>query len=237
MDLDNYYGAKGASGVHQLIINLIPPHETFIDGFLGTGTILKRKAPATRNIGVDLYKPCIDEFIYTSAEHEKIHNNAFDYSTDLFELHHADIFNFIRNFDFNNNGRVCCYFDPPYVNETRTSDKKYVHDFTDDDQIRFLKLALKLPCYVMISGYRNSIYKKYIDHWWSYDYQAMTRGGVRTETIWCNFTPSDLHYHTHAGKDYTDRQRIQRKATGWAKKFEKLPIGEASGNYGGSTQC
>lgn len=209
MDLDNYYGAKNGSGVYQAIINLIPPHETFIDGFLGTGAILKRKAPAKRDIGIDLYKPCIDEFNYTAAE-----------------LHHTDIFDFLAKFDFDNNGRIVLYLDPPYVKDTRTSKMKYPHDFTDDDHVRLLNLALSLPIYVIISGYRNDIYKRLINHWWSKDFQAMTRGGVRTETVWCNFVPSDIHYHTYAGKDFTDRQRIQRKANGWAKKFENLPFGE-----------
>lgn len=209
MDLDNYLGAKNGSGVYQAIINVIPPHETYIEGFLGTGAVLRRKAPAKRNIGIDLYKPCIDGFNYTAAE-----------------LLHADIFEFLATFDFENNGRIVLYLDPPYVKDTRTSNMKYEHDFTDDDHVRLLNLALSLPCFVIISGYRNSIYKTYIDHWWSYDFQAMTRGGVRTETIWCNFEPKEIHYHTYAGKDFTDRQRIQRKAKGWAKKFEKLPFGE-----------
>ena len=62
MELDNYLGNKSASGAYQAIINVMPPHETYIEGFLGTGAIFKRKAPAKRDIGIDLYKPCIDEF-------------------------------------------------------------------------------------------------------------------------------------------------------------------------------
>jgi hypothetical protein len=196
------------------------------EGFLGTGAILKRKAPAKRDIGIDLYKPCIDGFNYTAAEHERHHKSAFNLTTRRFELHHTDVFKYLPKFDFKNNGRCLSYLDPPYVGSTRTSNKKYPCDFTDDDHVRLLELALKLPCYVIISGYRNPIYKKYINHWWSYDFQAMTRGGVRTETVWCNFTPKEIHYHTYVGKDFTDRQRIQRKANGWAKKLEKLPSGE-----------
>ena len=54
----------------------------------------------------------------------------------------------------------------------------------------------------------------------------MTRGGVRTETIWCNFEPKDIHYHTYAGKNYTERQGIQRKAERWANNFIKMSSGE-----------
>ncbi|MET2901708.1 DNA methylase [Vibrio rotiferianus] len=97
---------------------------------------------------------------------------------------------------------------------------------TDDDHKRLLIMLSYLPCFVIISGYRNDIYDEYLSDWWSVDFQAMTRGGVRTETVWCNFTPGDIHYHTFAVKDATDRQRIQRKAERWAKKFEALPSAE-----------
>lgn len=30
------------------------PHDTYIEGFLGTGAVMKRKAPVLRNIGLDL---------------------------------------------------------------------------------------------------------------------------------------------------------------------------------------
>ena len=49
---------------------------------------------------------------------------------------------------------------------------------------------------------------------------------VRTETVWCNFSPAEVHYHTYAGIDRTDRQRIKRKAERWAARYEKLPHGE-----------
>lgn len=28
--LEGYFGGKGSSGVHQQIINIIPPHDTFV---------------------------------------------------------------------------------------------------------------------------------------------------------------------------------------------------------------
>ena len=50
---ENYLGAKGGSGVYQTIINLMPPHKVYVEAFLGTGTIMKKKAPAEFNIGID----------------------------------------------------------------------------------------------------------------------------------------------------------------------------------------
>jgi hypothetical protein len=49
-----YPGGKGGSGVHQNIINLIPPHGVYIETHLGGGSILKYKRPAAVNIGIDL---------------------------------------------------------------------------------------------------------------------------------------------------------------------------------------
>lgn len=54
----------------------------------------------------------------------------------------------------------------------------------------------------------------------------MTRGGVRTEKLWCNFQPSAVHWASYAGEDFTDRQRIKRKAGRWARMYGELPPGE-----------
>ena len=40
----------------------------------------------------------------------------------------------------------------------------------------------------------------------------MNQGGVRTEKLWFNFTPERVHWPRYAGKNFTDRQRIKRKA-------------------------
>ncbi|QQK62510.1 DNA adenine methylase (plasmid) [Shewanella sp. LC6] len=209
MDMDNYLGGKNGSGVYQAIINLLPPHDTYIEGFLGTGAVMKRKAPALRNIGLDLNKSCIDEFDYAAAE-----------------LYQCCAFQFLRTFDYESNGRTVLYLDPPYLHETRTSTARYEYELTDEQHRELLTLIVDLPCLILLSGYRNQMYDEALSHWWSVDFQAMSRGGVRTETIWCNFEPGQTHYHTFVGKNFTDRQRIKRKAARWAKKFEALPIGE-----------
>ena len=49
-----YPGGKDASGVHQNIINLIPPHDVYIETHLGGGYIMRKKRPAALNIGIDI---------------------------------------------------------------------------------------------------------------------------------------------------------------------------------------
>ena len=51
----------------------------------------------------------------------------------------------------------------------------------------------------------------------------MTRGGPRTEKLWYNFDIDRRHWSSYAGKNFTDRQRIKRKAQRWAMKYRALP--------------
>ena len=209
----NYLGSKSGSGVFQAIINLMPPHDTYIELFLGTGIVMSKKPKSNRQIGIDLNIDCI---------------NSFNCLENDIELHNMDSFNFLKECDFTTTGRTVIYCDPPYLLETRTSNKRYKFEFSDSDHLKLLRYLKKLPdnCYILLSGYRNSLYEKLINDWWSVDFQTMSRGGVRTETVWTNFTPDSVHYHTYAGKDFTDRQRIKRKAARWASSFRELPSAE-----------
>ena len=50
----SYPGGEGCVGVYQNIINRMPPHDLYIEAFLGGGAILLNKKPALINIGIDL---------------------------------------------------------------------------------------------------------------------------------------------------------------------------------------
>ena len=52
-----YLGGKQQSGAYQRIINLIPPHEVYIEPFLGGGAVARFKRPARVSYGVDLAPP------------------------------------------------------------------------------------------------------------------------------------------------------------------------------------
>lgn len=49
-----YPGGKAGAGVYQRIINQIPPHDVYVEPFLGEGAVLLRKRPAARTIAVEL---------------------------------------------------------------------------------------------------------------------------------------------------------------------------------------
>ena len=56
--------------------------------------------------------------------------------------------------------------------------------------------------------------------------QVVTQGVVRTEKLWFNFTPEASHWIGYAGKNFTDRQRIKRKAARWEKNYRAMPKAE-----------
>jgi DNA adenine methylase len=47
-----YPGGKGS--VYQKLINLIPPHEVYVEPFLGAGSVMLHKRPTSLNIGIDI---------------------------------------------------------------------------------------------------------------------------------------------------------------------------------------
>lgn len=206
--MTGYLGSKAASGLFQNIISIMPPHDTFIETHLGGGAIMMRKPPAITNIGIDI-------------DPEPIANFKCDYTVNLVnECAHT----YLNNFEFTGSELVYC--DPPYLAETRTSRHKYRFEYTRQQHIELLKLIRSLPCNVILSGYPSALYDELVGDWNTIELQAMTRGGVRTEKLWFNYTIDKKHWVAFAGKDFTDRQRIERKAKRWKKNYMKLPPSE-----------
>ncbi|HZX32367.1 MAG TPA: DNA adenine methylase [Rhodocyclaceae bacterium] len=205
-----YFGSKQASGAYQAIIAAMPPHDVYIESHLGGGAVMRFKPPAARSIGLDLDRGALD---------------AFQGSYPV-ELRCADARSTIDEFDYAGSGRVLIYSDPPYLHETRTSNKRYRCEYTTEDHIELLETLKGVPAFVILSGYPSKLYDDLLPGWRTYEFQVMTRGGVRTEKLWMNFEPDSAHWATFAGKDFTDRQRIKRKAQRWAENFRELPPGE-----------
>lgn len=205
----SYLGSKAASGAFQAIIGLMPPHEVYIDAFLGSGVIMKRKPMSMRSIGIDLDESLLDTSIYPNVE-----------------LLCTDAPGYIDSFDYSGSGRVLIYADPPYLLQTRTSAARYKHDFTEADHVRLIEVLKRVPADVILSGYPSSLYNDLLPDWRTFQFQAMTRGGVRTEQLWFNYAPDSAYWSKYAGKDFTDRQRIKRKAKRWADKYAALPQSE-----------
>jgi hypothetical protein len=91
---------------------------------------------------------------------------------------------------------------------------------------------------VILSGYWSELYQELIPDWRRIEFQSMTRGGPRTECLWFSF-PDCLtpHWHDYAGQNFTDRQRIKRKAARWAENFASMPAGEQSAVLSAILSC
>lgn len=79
----------------------------------------------------------------------------------------------------------------------------------------------------MVSGYPSALYDERLTGWWrSAQWQGMNQGGVRTECVWFNVAPDRVHWARYAGKNFTDRQRIKRKAASGGRRDAALPVPE-----------
>ncbi|MBL1294483.1 MAG: DNA adenine methylase [Thiotrichales bacterium] len=215
----NYNGGKGASGVHQQIINKMPKHRVYIETHLGGGNILIRKKKSECTIAIEI----------DTASLEKFKRYSIAKDDDTISLINGKCEEFLESYNFK--GDEVVYVDPPYVFETRKSKKDlYKYEYNDNDHINLIKILDELPCFVMLSGYESELYAKLLnrDKWNLFTFNAMTRKGVRTEALWCNFNPDDYikHDYSYIGSGFRERERIKRKSDRWIKNLEKLPADE-----------
>jgi DNA adenine methylase len=131
---------------------------------------------------------------------------------------------FLAEYDYQ--GGELVYSDPPYLHHTRSSGRRYRFDYEVQDHIELLALLKSLPCNVILSGYPSALYEKLLLDWRSLELQVMNQAGVRTEKLWFNFTPDRVHWPRYAGKNFTDRQRIKRKAANWGRQYRAMPPAE-----------
>jgi len=206
--MGGYFGSKATSGLCQPIVALMPPHDTYIETHLGGGAIMRRKPPALRNIGIDLDQRALENF-----------ECAYPV-----ELVHGCAHRFLTDYDYR--GRELIYCDPPYLKETRSSERRYRFDYEEHDHLELLRLLKKLPCHVILSGYPSALYDQWLAGWPSVELQVIFKDSASTEKVWFNFTVDRVHWSSYAGKNHTDRQRIKRKADSWGRRYRALPPGE-----------
>lgn len=210
-----YPGGKGGAGVAQLIINQQPPHEQYIEPFLGGGSVMLIKRPARINIGLDL------DFDAIRGVRAKLANR------EGFEFCKQCGIAFLEPCDrFPGPGRdTLIYCDPPYMRGTRRSDRDlYRHEMTDADHARLLLAISSLHCMVQISGYESPLYMKMLQGWRLIRYRTATRRGAVEECLWMNYPePTALHDWRFLGDGFRERERIKRKTARWTARIAALP--------------
>lgn len=216
MTTTSYPGGKGGDGVYQTIINQIPPHDIYIEPFLGGGAIMRHKARAPKlNIGVDADEHALE---------------MFQGAVPAVFLTHGDGIRYLANCEYCQWPTTFVYCDPPYLMQTRSSHRSIysVEMGGVDDHIRLLEVLKSLPCMVALSGYPNDLYDQHLSGWRTIFFPAMTRGGKQhLEQLWMNYPePVELHDYRYLGDDYRERERIKRKKLRWKNRLEKMPAQE-----------
>ena len=236
-----YPGGKGS--VFQKIINLIPPHHTYIESHVGGGSVLDAKRPATLNIGVDLSLRALEALhqrlpgvIVTNGEMD-VHDHLAKKSEPAPEATpeiaiparylwvKQDAVDFLKAYPYT--GHEFVYCDPPYPFETRTSKRPiYQFEYTHADHVRLLACLRTLPCLVMVSSYWSSLYADTLHAWHTYTYKATKRNGKQAdEWLWMNYSqPTRLHDYQYLGDNFRQRERINRIKTRWGKRLKKMSI-------------
>lgn len=200
-----YPGGKGKT--YQHLINLMPPHEVYIETHLGGGAVLRNKKPARRSIGIDCDQRVIDMWKrQPQVVCELVYGRAEDY---------------LASYEFK--GQELIYADPPYLPSTRRRERVYSCDYVQADHESLLSSLCALPCKVMISGYANALYEEFLADWNKASFNAMTHTGIRQETVWFNFeTPAQLHDPSYIGNSFRHRQTVKRRFQRWKAKLAEM---------------
>lgn len=205
----HYPGGKGQ--FYQKFINLMPPHEVYIESHLGGGALLLKKRLAKKNIGIEIDPNVIK--IWSTTDQKDL------------ELIHGDAVEYLKSNHFT--GKELVYCDPPYLRETR---KKYYplykYEYTYEQHVELLEVIKSLPCMVMISGYESTLYKQYLKGWHTYCFQAFANHHMATEWIWMNYPipPVELHDYRYLGDNFRERERIKLRSKYWLARLKKMPV-------------
>lgn len=192
-DNAGYPGGKGKSFQH--IINVMPPHERYIETHLGSGAIIRRKRQATSNIGIEIDERVVEGWRSAPvAGVEVILGDAVAVLASL-TLTATDL----------------VYSDPPFMPDTRKV-RCYQHEYTAQDHAALLDVLVATPARVVLSGYRSDLYDYRLRDWHRTDYRCRTRRGSAIESLWTNFRPGpSLHDYSYVGGDFREREQLRRR--------------------------
>jgi hypothetical protein len=270
-----YPGGKNGAGVYQRIINLMPPHEVYVEPFLGGGAVMRLKRPAALNVGLDLSASAVDAFkaariviagdaagtsspdstmgtgspflamaaaiVGSGDGHRRISPNSailpdasplatvgpgrVDPPSPVWAIRPGCGLAFLESSPLMASGSTLVYCDPPYLRSTRSGGRLYEFEMTDVDHRRLLRWAIAARCRVMVSGYWSPMYARAFRAWRCVKFNAMTRGGLAEECLWCNFQDAAaLHDYRYLGENFRERERIKRKTLRWKNRLARMPM-------------
>lgn len=203
----SYPGGKGS--YYARIINLIPPHDMYIESHLGNGAVLHNIRLSGANIGIDINPEVINK-------HKKQYGDRYTY-------YNGDAIDVISEININTNAII--YADPPYLLSTRKSKKRlYRHEYSEEDHLNLLTFFKGLGCRIIISGYASELYSQELSDWNIYKYKSHTQNGLMDECLWFNYDlPDKLHDYRFIGDTFRERESIKRRHTNLKNKIYSLP--------------
>lgn len=214
--MSGFTGSKAQAGVFERIIGQMPPHSVYVEPFLGTGQIFKRKKRALTNLLFDLSRDLLARIGADAGVIAKC-GDALELLPGLALWLPPD---------------ALIYADPPYPLGSRLDKgRRYYTDLlvpgcremTDAQHEQLLAMLKTFQCKVMLSTYPNEIYGRQLQGWRCIEYKTRTRGATVTELLYCNFPePDELHDWRFAGRDFRERWRLEKLRRRTIAKLEAM---------------
>lgn len=203
-----YDGGKGTC--YPQLINLMPPHQQYIETHLGGGAVMRYKRPAKVQVGIDLDPQVVRFWKMQPTLCQVVQADAVDYLSSL-QLDEETLI----------------YADPPYHPETRRRQRVYRCDYSVRDHERLLECLTGLPCKVLISGYASPLYAERLSGWSTHRFTVQTHAGLREECVWFNYPkPTVLHDDRYLGNGFREREVIRRRQDRLRSRIEQLSLVE-----------
>jgi DNA adenine methylase len=216
VDWTGYPGSKGASGVAERTVSIIPAHRVWVSGFLGQCAVTRLKLPGDVDLGFDRDPDIVARWQDSGPAHVRV---ILGNSIQWLDTHRGKI-----------DRTWTVYLDPPYILDSRTSKKRlYRFEMRSVERHReMLGQVVDLPCNLMICHYAHPLYLELLAGWHIERMISSTRGGPREELVFCNFDPAAVERHDvrFLGNNYRERERIKRKKQRWARRLAAMPAGE-----------
>ncbi len=210
-----FFGGKGGPGVAERIVSMMPPHDDYIEPFLGSGAVMRRKRPAAQGAGIETNPETVARWRTGKWTAPPGHESHCACGVKFLQAASRDGRRWPRV--------TMIYIDPPYPLETRRSGHRYTHELTTAQHRRILAAVVKIRCMVIVSSYPGDLYDSALAGWRRVEYQTMTSGGPRTEVLWANFPePHELHDYRFIGADFRERERIQRTRAAIMRRVARM---------------
>ena len=130
--------------------------------------------------GLNTFHEKLPEAITQAAERLR-HNRK-----SLVQIENRSVFELLPIYNREN---VLIYLDPPYLLSTRKNKRVYRHELTDVEHEELLKLIVCSKAKIIISGYENDLYCRYLGGWRMDHATAKDQAGnTKTECIWMNYS-------------------------------------------------